>query len=204
MKRTLLLLLAALALSPVLTANGEQPVSAPDGNGKTTAGADSTEIHWMTIQEAEAAMKKKPKKVWVDMYTGWCGWCKVMDKKTFSNPAVIRYINENFYAVKFDAETKQTIRFRGTDYGLSTDGRVNQLAAKLLNGQLSYPSSILISENWEHAYLFAGYLNVAQTEEVLRYFNEVNYKTVSWQQHEAGFRSSWKELAVADGGPAGH
>src|SRR5690606_15282352 len=47
-------------------------------------------INWMTWDEAQVAMKKQPKKVWVDVYTDWCGWCKVMDKKTFSNPEVIR------------------------------------------------------------------------------------------------------------------
>src|SRR6202008_4671840 len=68
-------------------------------------------IKWMNWDDVQVAMKKKPKKVWVDVYTDWCGWCKVMDKKTFSHPEVIKYMNEHFYAVKFNAESKEDIMF---------------------------------------------------------------------------------------------
>ena len=34
-----------------------------------------------------------------------------MDKQTYSHPIISKYINENFYAVKFNAEGNQTVNF---------------------------------------------------------------------------------------------
>jgi thiol:disulfide interchange protein len=49
----------------------------------------SSGINWMSVEEVQERMKTEPRKVYVDIYTDWCGWCKVMDKKTFTHPNVI-------------------------------------------------------------------------------------------------------------------
>ena len=67
----------------------------------------------MTLDEARAAQKKEPKKIFMDVYTNWCGPCKLLDKNTFQNPDVSRYISEHFYAVKFNAEGNDVIKFKG-------------------------------------------------------------------------------------------
>ena len=64
----------------------------------------SQQIVWMSLDEALRAQKIKPKKIIMDVYTKWCGPCRLLDKKTFGNPDVSRYISQNFYAVKFNAE----------------------------------------------------------------------------------------------------
>ena len=58
----------------------------------------------MSLDQALKATKIKPKKIIMDVYTKWCGPCRLLDKKTFGNPDVSRYISQNFYAVKFNAE----------------------------------------------------------------------------------------------------
>src|ERR1035441_704797 len=95
MKKILIFAFALLIVSPVFIAWKKTPLPSPEAN----------EIHWITsIDELQAKMQQNPKKVYIDMYTGWCGWCKKMDATTFSNPALIKYMNNNFYAVKLDAE----------------------------------------------------------------------------------------------------
>ncbi|WP_332912621.1 thioredoxin family protein [Algoriphagus boritolerans] len=75
------------------------------------------QINWLKFEEAIAANAKSPKMLLVDVYTDWCGWCKKMDKDTFTDPKVIAYINSNFYPVKMNAEdTKRTFEFMGKEY----------------------------------------------------------------------------------------
>ena len=66
--------------------------------------AQAQEIKWMTLNEALAAQKKVPKPIFMDVYTDWCGPCKMLDKNTFSNPEVAAFISKNYYAVKFNCE----------------------------------------------------------------------------------------------------
>ena len=61
-------------------------------------------VQWMSFEEAVAKNKLEPKKIFVDVYTDWCGWCKKMDAGTFNNPVVAKYLNEKYYNVKLDAE----------------------------------------------------------------------------------------------------
>ena len=74
--------------------------------------ANKNGIHWISLEEAQEKMKSEPKKVYIDLYTDWCGWCKVMDKKTFSHKQVIDFMNTHFYCVRLHAETKDSILFK--------------------------------------------------------------------------------------------
>lgn len=193
MKKTILSSLLAAALL-LLTA---QPMWAQSKNlnrtGTKEAKAQNAadEVKWMTLDEVQAAMKKKPKKVWVDVYTGWCGWCKVMDQKTFSNPNVIKYVNDNFYMVKVDAEQKEDIRFLGKMYAYQPERRVNAFAIELLQGQLSYPSGVFMEENFQNPQIVPGYLDVPNFEMIIKYLGEGAYKTTKFEDWQQTFKGSW-------------
>ncbi|MGV3585410.1 MAG: thioredoxin family protein, partial [Adhaeribacter sp.] len=71
--------------------------------------AKKGKINWLSLEEAAVLNKKEPRKMVIDVYTDWCGWCRKMDQSTFSDPEVADYVNKNFYAVKLDAEGKKPI-----------------------------------------------------------------------------------------------
>ena len=107
-------------------------------------------INWMTFEEAMEKNKTEPRKIFIDVYTDWCGWCKVMDKKTFSNPIIAEYMNDKYYAVKLDAEQREDIEFNGTTFKFVAQGSrgYHELAAALLNGKLSYPTVVFMVEEF--------------------------------------------------------
>jgi thioredoxin-related protein len=116
-------------------------------------------LEWMHIEDAGKMKNKAKKKYLVDVYTDWCGWCKVMDDKTFSDPEVQKYLNENFHVVKFDAEQRDPIAFKGKSYDWVPSGRkgVNKLAVELLGSRLSYPTMVYLDENLNKIRVSPGY-----------------------------------------------
>lgn len=116
-------------------------------------------IKWMTFEEALAANQKEQRKIFIDVYTDWCGWCKVMDKKTFTDQTVIDYMNEHYYAVKFNAEKEDPIVFQGKNFELVDGGRrpIHTLAYAMLDGQLSYPSYVYFNESVQRITISKGF-----------------------------------------------
>ena len=125
----------------------------------TEVAASDTEIKWYTLEEAIQANQKSEKKFFIDIYTDWCGWCKVMDQKTFTNPEVIKYMNENFYAVKFNAEQQEPLTFKGKKYEFIPGGKrgIHGLAYTLLNRSASYPSFVILDANLNRQNIIKGY-----------------------------------------------
>ncbi|MEZ5173952.1 MAG: DUF255 domain-containing protein [Bacteroidia bacterium] len=81
--------------------------------------SQTDQINWMSFSEALEHSRTQPKKVFIDMYTDWCGWCKRMDITTFKHPEVVKYINEHYYAVKFNTEKEGPITVNDTTYTLN-------------------------------------------------------------------------------------
>lgn len=108
------------------------------------------QITWLKFEEAIAANAKSPKMLLVDVYTDWCGWCKKMDKETFTDPKVVEYINSKFYAVKLNAEdTQRTFEFMGKTYN-----EAQMAAAMRVN---SYPNFVIIEPKLQNIAQLPGY-----------------------------------------------
>lgn len=119
------------------------------------------QITWYDWEKAVDLNKNQGKMVFVDVYTDWCGWCKVMDKKTFSDPEVVKYMNDNFISIKLDAEQKEPITFQGNEFKHVEGGRngVHTLAYSLLDGQMGFPSFVILNEKYERVAILNGYLD---------------------------------------------
>jgi thioredoxin-related protein len=151
--------------------------------GCIAAGGEENQVHWMSFNEAVKLNQQHPKKIFIDVYTPWCGWCKKMDAETYTDPAIISYMNKYYYAVRLDAETADTFHFKGHDFYNEkphTRGYTNELASSLLDGKLGYPTTVYMNENFERLTFVQSYVSAADLMPILKYFAEDKYKTVSF------------------------
>ena len=141
-------------------------------------------VNWMSWEEAVEASKKSPRKIFVDVYTDWCGWCKRMDKATFQNPEVAKYLNANFYPVKLNAEQKEDIVYGDATFKFVPSGKkgYHQLAAALLEGRLSFPTVVFLNEDHEILQRLAGFIDKEEFAKVMRWLAEDVYKETPYDE----------------------
>ena len=130
-------------------------------------GTCAQQIEWMSLSEALEAQKKYPKKIFMDVYTKWCGPCKLLDKKTFVNKDLARYVSEHFYAVKFDAEGDELIRFydqnyRNPNYDSLRKGKNATHQFTQFLGVKGYPTMVFFSEEGDPIMPVVGYYTAQQ------------------------------------------
>ena len=129
--------------------------------------AQAQEIKWMTLNEALSAQKKAPKPIFMDVYTDWCGPCKMLDKQTFHDKEVVDYIIANYYAVKFNAEGNSIVNYKGVKYANphfipDTQGRnAAHEFGQVLKIQ-GYPTMVVMDKKGEIANSIVGFRNSAQ------------------------------------------
>ncbi len=147
----------------------------------------SDKIEWMTWSEAIEANSKSPKKIFVDMYTHWCGWCKRMDARTFSDPDIAKKMNTYFYPVKFNAEQKEDIIYKGNTFSFVDKGRrgYHQLAGSLLDGKLSYPSFVFLNEDEKRILVSPGFKTVEQFDVEMDFVVHEEYKKQNLAEYKA-------------------
>ena len=167
-------------ISLLLLATGSLTAcKSPDPKGDST-------IHWMSWQEAIEANQKAPRKIMIDLFTEWCGWCKRMDASTFVDPAVVAYVNQHFYAVKFDAEQKDSIVFNNHTFHYIPNGRrgYHELAYALVDGQLSYPTLVYLTPKMERIMISPGFKPTDGLMKEMRYAKEDIYLQQKWEEYQ--------------------
>lgn len=146
MKKTTLLVISVLALVLLSSfVTKETPVA--------------KDIDWLTFEEAVKKNDSEKRYILIDVYTDWCGWCKVMDRETFTDSKVKAHLDKNFHVVKLDAEQKEEIKFKGNSFKWVKAGRngIHQLAYSLLGGEMSYPTLVILNDKFQRVEVVKGF-----------------------------------------------
>ena len=158
------------------------------------------EIEWISMNEALEKQKEVPKKIFMDVYTNWCGPCKLLDKNTFHNEDVVNYVNNHYYAVKFNAEGTEEVNYNNftytnPNYKLGRKGRNSQhffANALKISG---YPSMVFFDETGNLIAPVVGYKTPKQLEIYLKMIKNDDYKDLTtadkWQSYEQNFKSTF-------------
>lgn len=162
--------------------------------------SQAQKINWMTMNEALAAQEKKPKKIFLDAYTDWCGPCKLMDKETFSNPKVAAYINKHFYAVKFNAEGTEVVNYNDFEYtnpnhDPNRKGRNSQHFFANALKISAYPTVVFFDEDGNIISPVVGFQTPEQLELYLKMIASDEYKEITtqekWEKYQKEFKSTF-------------
>ena len=163
-----------------------------------TVSITAQEINWVTLEKAVELQKKKPKKIMMDVYTNWCGPCKMLDRNTFQNPDVVKYVNENYYAVKFNAEGNDVITFKNNtysnpDYNPANANRRNSAHELSRYFQIqAFPTIVFLDEEQNLLTPLRGYQTPPQLELYLKLFKTNAHKDMDTQEKFSAYYSSFK------------
>jgi len=160
------------------------------GNPVASATVPAGSVSWMTLDEAAGKLQQEKRPVLIDLYTSWCGWCKEMDRKTYSSKKVAAYLEEKFYTVKVDAETHDVITWQGRTFAYNPQYRSNMFALYLTHGRLEFPTTIIIPPGQEPQAI-PGFMEPGELEAVVRYFGDGAYKTQGFDAYMKDFKKTW-------------
>ncbi|WP_299207692.1 thioredoxin fold domain-containing protein [uncultured Dokdonia sp.] len=155
------------------------------------------QINWMTFDDALAAQEKNPKKIIVDAYTTWCGPCKLLDKNTFGNKKVADFINEHYYAVKFNAEGTEEVNYLENVYtnprhDPNRRGRNSQHEFAQAMRLRAYPSIVFFDEKGNYIQPVVGYKTPRQLEIYLKMIANDDYKDLTTQEKWEAYQNTFE------------
>jgi thioredoxin-related protein len=187
MKNLIVLVLCALPLF----AAGQQDTSAQVADSSVQV---TDKVKWLTWTEAVTLQKLQPRKIFVHVYADWCVWCKKMDVTTYQDSALAMILNTEYYAVKFDAEMKEDMEYRGFvfKYEQTGDKGYHQFAVSLLNGEMSYPALVILDETENRINIMRGYRTEAVLAGTLSYFADNGHTRPKSQQFGVGYNFQCK------------
>ncbi len=133
----------------------------------------SPEINWLSFSQLNDSLKINPKKVFVNFYADWCVYCKEMNRTTFANEKVISVLNQDYYAVKMNIESRDTILFGDQIFVNKRYKRVNPvheialLMAGRKNKPFSLPAFVLLNDEFVATARFFQFLDVEAILDIL-------------------------------------
>lgn len=164
----------------------------------TSLSSIAQEINWVTLEKAVELQKKTPKKIMMDVYTTWCGPCKMLDNNTFKNPDVAKYVNENYYAVKFNAEGNESVNFKGKTFlnpGYKPELASRRNSSHELSRYLqiqAFPTIVFMDEKGDVIVPLTGYRTPTQLELYLKMFKADEHKNIDTQEKFNSYSSAFK------------
>jgi thioredoxin-related protein len=149
-------------------------------------GTDSSSgnIQWHSYNEGVTLARAQNKKLLVDVYTDWCGWCKKMDSDVYTDENIKSIVAGNFIAVKLNAESSTQVTV-GTD-------QLDEAGLAKAMGVTGYPTTVFLESGAGPITKIAGYMEAKEFAIVLRFIGEDHYKDTSFEQ----FKSSESKSSI--------
>jgi thioredoxin-related protein len=142
-------------------------------------------VKFRTLSEIEKLQKKNPKKILVNVFASFCNSCKVQNATTLKDTSISNYINKHFYVINFDAESNDTIYFRGEKCfkNAQTGYPLNTFALRATNNRLQFPTIAVLDEKQNTLDALNVFLSPKALLPILKYYAEDKFKTTNWSDY---------------------
>ncbi|KAB2879412.1 DUF255 domain-containing protein [bacterium] len=132
----------------------------------------ASQLTWYGFDEGLQKAKNENKQVLIDIYTDWCGWCKVMDEKTYTDSRIVQYLNSKFVLIKLNPEKDGPVMFNGKTYN------ADHFAQGI--GVNGYPATAFFESDAKLITLVPGYLKADEFLPILEYIGEKRYNDIGF------------------------
>jgi thioredoxin-related protein len=159
-----ILIYISLFLVIVLSAG---PISRINAQTRTSS------LYWYSWDDGVSAARRGGKKIIIDVYTNYCGWCKKMDKESYGNPTIQGLLNEDFIPIKLDAESRALVTFG--------DDQLTEAEVAKRFGVDGYPTTLVFDEQLKLIRTESGYIEPKIFYYFLKYYSTDSYKRMSFE-----------------------
>ena len=159
--------------------------------------SSNAQVNWKTIEQASQVNTKSNNKMFfIDFSTSWCGWCKKMDRETFSDPVVSAILNKYYIPVHFDAEGSSTFTWNGTKYSNTQApgqrAQTHPFTRAILGQKIGYPSFAIFNRNGGLTQILQGYQGAYDFSMVLWYFCSGDSQRYTFDEYQKIFQEEIK------------
>ena len=154
-------------------------LTSSDDSGESTT--VTKEVTWHGFEEGVALAKQQNKKILVDVYTDWCVWCKKMDKEVYPDGGVGQSINQNFIAVKLNAESQNQVSYDGA--------KMSEASLAETMGVSGYPTVLFLDPSAKPITKIAGYMQPKEFVTTLTFIGEDHYKNQTYSEYKSSIEN---------------
>lgn len=140
-----------------------------------SSAGDSSTLAWNGFNDGLKRAKKEGKKILVDVYTDWCGWCKKMDRDVYANSKIVDYLGNRYIVIKLNAESKDTITYR--------EKKLTKIELTQAFGITGYPATIFMKPDGEPITKIPGYMAADKFIDVITFIGEDYYLSQKWEDY---------------------
>jgi thioredoxin-related protein len=137
---------------------------------------DKSELKWYTFDDGLAHAKKTEKKILVDVYTDWCGWCKKMDRDVYGDKRIVDYLNQKYVLVKLNAESSAKVNYKGKK---STERGIAQQF-----GVTGYPTTLFFKSDGEPITPVSGFVPADKFIDILKFIGDDFFAKMNWEEFQ--------------------
>jgi thioredoxin-related protein len=186
MRKHLALLLSLgllLASTPPVGLAKEPAKPAADKKAAETGKSEEkAKLDWLALDAAVDKAKAQNKHVIVNVYTTWCGYCRMMDKQTFGNAEVAAHLRENFVLAKVNGESSSKVHWQGQEMTEREFARAV--------GVTGFPATYFLKPNAEMLGGVSGYIRTPEFMVYAKYVSTKWYEKGKIQQYVDSLRAA--------------